>query len=254
MLHSADAILLDVYDLHEHDRIVTFLAAEHGKVRGVARGARRKYSRFAGSLQPLAKAKVTWFRKEGRDLSRVSGVEILRAADRLQRDLEGILLGSYLAGQVLEFAPEEEPNPHLYRLLESTLEALLDGVDRNVAMRYFEAWVLRLAGIFPAPRQCPLSGRALGEEGAAIPPSGEGLLHPSVAPPGSYRLRGETLEFLQRIGRENLRQVATRPPAAGVLEQVEEASARIRRAFLQHEIKSYQVMQEVLSACAPSRT
>ena len=80
MLTSAEAILLDVYDLHENDRIVTMLSPAHGKVRGVARGARRKYSRFAGSLQPLAKAKVTWFLKEGRDLARISGVELIRPA------------------------------------------------------------------------------------------------------------------------------------------------------------------------------
>ena len=49
-LTSAEAILLDVVDLHDRDRIVTFLTRERGKLRGVARGARRKYSRFAGQL------------------------------------------------------------------------------------------------------------------------------------------------------------------------------------------------------------
>ena len=36
MLASAEVILLDVYDLHENDRIVTMLSPAHGKVRGVA--------------------------------------------------------------------------------------------------------------------------------------------------------------------------------------------------------------------------
>ncbi|MGH9465631.1 MAG: DNA repair protein RecO, partial [Thermoanaerobaculia bacterium] len=217
MLHSCEAILLDVFDLHEHDRIVTLLTGELGKVRGVARGARRKYSRFAGSLQPLAKAKVTWFQREGRDLARLSGVEIVRPVERLQRDLEGILLGSYLAGQALEFAQENEPSDHLFRLLDSTLEALLEGVDRNLAMRYFETWVLRLAGIFAPPRECPLSGRLLGPEGAAVPPSGEGLVHPSVAPPGSLGVGHEALALLRRIGGESLRQLAGERPSAGAL-------------------------------------
>ncbi len=254
MLHGCDAILLDVYELHENDRIVTWLAAERGKVRGVARGARRKYSRFAGSLQPLAKAKITWFEREGRELARLSGVEIVRPVERLQRDLEGILVGGCLAGQVLGFAQEGEPSHALFRLLDSTLDALLDGIDRNLAMRYFEAWVLRLAGVFPAPRDCPVSGRPLGPEGAAVPPSGEGLLHPAAAPPGSLAVGSEALGFLRRIGRESLRQAAAEPPSCDALAEVEAASARIRRAFLQHEIKSYQVMQEVLGTCAPYRT
>ena len=36
---SADALLLDVVDLGERDRIATFFTAEHGKKRGVARGS-----------------------------------------------------------------------------------------------------------------------------------------------------------------------------------------------------------------------
>jgi DNA repair protein RecO (recombination protein O) len=54
-LLASEALLLDVAELHDRDRIVTFLTREHGKKRGVAQGARRKYSRFAGQLQPLAK-------------------------------------------------------------------------------------------------------------------------------------------------------------------------------------------------------
>lgn len=254
MLASSEAILLDVFDLQENDRIVSLLTPGRGKLRGVARGARRKYSRFAGNLQPLAKAKVTWFLKEGRDLARISAVDLIRPVHRLQRDLEGILAGAYLAGQVLEFAQENEPSRHLYRLLDTTLEALLAGVDRDVAMRYFEVWVLRLAGLFPPPRECPVTGRPFGEEGAVVPPSGEGLVHPEAVPSGGYSVSRTTLDFLLRVGRENLRRVAAAPPPGFVLEQVEEAAGRIRRAFLQHELKSYRVMKEVLATCAPSKS
>src|SRR5918999_1343209 len=157
-LTTAEALILDVTDLHDRDRIVTFLTREHGKKRGVAKGARVKHSRFGGQLQPLAKAQVTWFEKEGRDLARISSVELVRTAHSLQTDLEGILLGSYLADHLLEFAQEGESSDYLYRLLDATLEALLAGVDRDLAARYFEAWVLRLAGIFPAPDVCPSCG------------------------------------------------------------------------------------------------
>jgi DNA repair protein RecO (recombination protein O) len=249
MLASAEVILLDVYDLHENDRIVTMLSPAHGKVRGVARGARRKYSRFAGALQPLAKARVTWFQKEGRDLARISAVELVRPARRLQSDLEGILLGGYLAGHVLEFAQENDPSEHLYRLLDSTLEALISGVDRNLAARYFEAWALRLSGIFPPPHVCPECGRSLGE-GSVLGGGDEALL---CARCGSGdRVSSAAVEFLSRIGRQPLTAVAEDPPPAAVLAEVERVNGRVRRAFLQHELKSYRVMQETL--CSPSRT
>src|SRR5215831_11005441 len=154
-LLSAEALILDVTDLHDRDRIVTFLTREHGKKKGVAKGARTKHSRFGGQLQPLAKVQVTWFEKEGRELVRISSVELVRPAHRLLESLEDILLGSYLADHMLELAQENEASDHFYRLLDSTLEALLAGVDRDLAARYFEAWALRLAGVFPSPRTCP---------------------------------------------------------------------------------------------------
>jgi len=249
MLVSAEVILLDVYDLHENDRIVTMLSPGHGKVRGVARGARRKYSRFAGALQPLAKAKVTWFQKEGRDLARISAVELVRPARRLQSDLEGILLGGYLAGHVLEFAQENDPSEHLYRLLDSTLSALIAGVDRALAARYFEAWVLRLAGIFPPPRECPECGRPLAE-GAVLAASEDALVCSRCG--SGTRVSGGAVALLMRIGRESLPKLAENPPPKEIVSEVEALTGRIRRAFLQHELKSYRVMQETL--CIPSRT
>jgi hypothetical protein len=109
-LLSDEAILLEVADLQERDRVVSFLTREHGRKRGAARGARQRYSRFAGQLQPLARVHVTWLERPDRDLVRVRGVELLRSPHRLQGDLEGILLGCYLAEHAGAFAPEDEPN------------------------------------------------------------------------------------------------------------------------------------------------
>jgi DNA repair protein RecO (recombination protein O) len=246
-LLSAEVQILDVVDLHDRDRIVTFLTREWGKKRGVAGGARTRHSRFGGQLQPLAKAQVTWFEKEGRDLVRISSVELVRTAHPLQGDLEGILLGSYLADHLLEFAQENEASDHLYRLLDSTLEALLAGVDRDLAARYFEAWMLRLAGIFPAPRTCPSCGAPFPPAGAVLQRGGEMLLCFDCGGRGGQIVAPETLEFLRRIGREGLPEAAAAPPAAAVLRQVEALCAQVRRHFLQRELRSYEVIRQTLA-------
>ena len=265
LLHTSEALLLDVRDLAERDRIVTFLTRERGKKSGVARGARAPHSRFAGQLQPLAKAQITWFEKPGRDLVRISAVELVRPVHRLQADLEGILLGSYLADHMLEFAQEDESSELLFRLLDSTLEALLDGVDQDVAARYFECWVLRLGGIFPVPDACPRCATPLAAR-AVLPPHGETLLCPACArgaaaagledsgrvaregrTPGMI-VGAETLELLRRIGRCTLPQAGRPAPAERTLRQVEELCARVRRHFLQRELRSYEVIQRTRAA------
>jgi DNA repair protein RecO (recombination protein O) len=252
-LFTAEALILDVFDLHDRDRIVTFLTREEGKKKGVAQGAKTKHSRFQGQLQPLAKVEVTWFEKEGRDLGRISSVELVRPAHRLQEDLDGILTGSYLVDHILEFAQENEASDLLYRLLDSTIEALIEGVDRDLGARYFEAWVLRLSGIFPSPQACPNCGQTF-VGGAILPAGGDTLLCFECGSGGSGQEgRGgsgrlivgpEALNFLCRIGRESLPKVALAAPGPQVLRQAEELCCRVRRQFLQRELRSYEVIHK----------
>jgi DNA repair protein RecO (recombination protein O) len=248
-LENAEAIILDVFDLHDQDRIVTLLTRERGKVRGVARAARRKYSRFAGQLQPLAKARVVWFESSGRELVRLSSVELVRTAEGCMQDLEGILLAGYIAEHITEFAQENEESDHLFRLLDSTIDALLAGVDADLATRYFEAWVLRLAGIFPPPLECPSCGREVNGSGSVLPPGGEGLLcsECGAEAPGDLRVGVGAIAFLLRITNTSVRKMAKEGVTSKVLREVEEINKRVRRAFLQRELKSYRVMRETLA-------
>jgi DNA repair protein RecO (recombination protein O) len=248
-LRSSEAILLDVYDLHEYDQIVTLLTREAGKRRGVAKGSRRRFSRFSGQLRPLHKVRATWFEKEGRELVRISSLETVRAADSLGEDLEGILIAACLAEHMAEFAQESEEDDLLYRLLDSTIGALLEGVDRSLAMRYYEAWVLRLSGVFPVPSECPGCGGALLQRGAMLAAGDDAILCPSCAGAGT-EISSEAVDFLLRISRSSLMTLSTSPPSAAALGECEAICGRVRRAFLQHELKSYRVMRETLAGLA----
>jgi hypothetical protein len=95
-----------------------------------------------------------------------------------------------------------------------------------------------------------------------LPPHGETLLCPACARgaaagledvPSGGRTPGmivgaETLEFLRRIGRCTLPQAGRPAPAGRTLRQVEELCARVRRHFLQHELRSYDVIQRTRAA------
>jgi DNA repair protein RecO (recombination protein O) len=247
-IFQAEALILEVSDLAEADRIVAFLAREEGKRRGVARGAKRRFSRFSGELQPLAKARIAWVEKEGRDLVRINSVELLRPVKLLQQDLEGILLGATLAEQVALFAQEGESAEVLFRLLDATVEALEAGRDRNLVARYFESWLMRTAGVFPPPVECPQCGRGF-ESGAYLLASGEGLICRDCAGAahGASRVSAGAIEFWRRIGRENIETMAANPPSVGVLAEVAESIGRIRRHFLQHEVRSLMVMERTLA-------
>lgn len=247
--HESEAFVLDVAPLGDHDRVVTLLTRDAGRKRGVARGARRRYSRFAGELQLLAKVAAHWFEKEGRELGRLSQIELLRPPPAVLADLEGILLGSYLAEAAGELAPEDESGELIFRLLEASLEALDGGGDRATVARYFETWGLRLAGVFPPPSECALCGRELGDR-VALAAEGQGFLCGECAAraPGAQPIGGGALAFLRRSAREPVSRLAAAGVEAAALQEVERLAATVRRQFLQRELKSYLVMARTLAA------
>lgn len=242
------ALVVDVANLGDRDRIVTLITPDYGKVRAVAKGARTKYSRYAGQLHLLARLRCGWFEKESSDLARLREVHLERAATGLQKDLEGLLLGTYLAEQASVFVQENEESVRLFRLLDSCLEALLrDGVDEALVGRYYEAWMLRLAGIFPHPSECPACERPLvdlavlldGVDGLVCGDCARGQRGLEVGP--------GVLGFLRRISSQRVQEVAADPPAAELLERVEELTARVRREFLGQELRSYTVLKRTLA-------
>ena len=154
-LVNTDAIVLRTYNLAEADRIVLCLTRSAGLVRAVAKGARRMKSRFGAALEPFTYIRLDFYEKENRELVTISQAEILKSNFELAAhpDFSGAL--AYIAELVGEFAPPHEANDKLYRMVKACVDALSSLADRpNLVVRYFEVWLLRLAGLFPDLSEC----------------------------------------------------------------------------------------------------
>ncbi|MCC7240442.1 MAG: DNA repair protein RecO [Acidobacteria bacterium] len=148
-LHTADALVLRTYKLGEADRIVVFLTADRGKKRGVAEHARGARSRFRGALEPLTEVRVAYFERERRDLVGINYAEAL-VTPLAAPSPEALGYSHYFAELIDEWAAESDPDERLFRLGVATLEALVGGVAVEPLARYFECWLLRLQGVYPA--------------------------------------------------------------------------------------------------------
>jgi DNA repair protein RecO (recombination protein O) len=182
-LYTADALVLRTYKLGEADRIVVFLTRDRGKKRGVAKGARRPRSRFAGALEPLTEARVAYFEKERRELVGLNYAETVRSPLALgAADALGYV--GYFAELLDEWAQDADADERLYRLGASMLEALAIGAPVEPLARYFEYWLLRLQGVYPESRGTLSDGalsflaasRALAPHRVAEVPAARGVL------------------------------------------------------------------------------
>ena len=187
-LHTAEALVLRTYKLGEADRIVVFLTKDRGKKRGVAKGARRQRSRFAGALEPLTEVRVAYFESERRELVGLNYAETVRSPLSLASTnaatpaLAGrYLLVEYIAELLDEWAQDSDADDRLYRLGASMLEALTTGAPAEPLARYFEYWLLRLQGVYPEARGT-LSPQAMGFLAAAraVPPHEVGTVPADV--------------------------------------------------------------------------
>jgi DNA repair protein RecO (recombination protein O) len=164
-LVETEAIVLRVYPLAEADKIVVCLTRSAGVVRAVAKGARRLKSRFGAGLEPFTLLHLSYFEKEGRELVTLRQTDIQRSYFNLSRRAETVAALSYLSELVLEFAPPQEPNEKLFRMVRATLASVPEGPsDLTPLLRYFEIWTLKLGGFLPELSRCAECGKRLSME------------------------------------------------------------------------------------------
>ena len=78
-LRESEAIVLRTYPLREADLLVTFFTRAEGKVRGVARSAKKSKRLFGGALEPLTFVRAFYDVRERQDLARLDACEVLES-------------------------------------------------------------------------------------------------------------------------------------------------------------------------------
>jgi DNA repair protein RecO (recombination protein O) len=237
----AEAFVLRVHPLGEADKIVTFLTREEGKLRGVARSARKSRRRFGSSLELWSRVSVTLYEKEGMDLARIDGCDLLESAYRLQEDLETGYFLAYMAEVSDLFARERQPEPHFYRLLTSLFPALGAGLSRVLAARYFETWTLRLHGLLPEISRCGTCNASLGPAGGIFQSASGQILcrrclpHPT---PADGVLEGAAAEVLRVILRHHPAELVRREFSPALLARLGRVTGAALTSFAESPFRT----------------
>ena len=90
MLAATEAIVLRSRKQGDTSKIVALYTSGYGLVDVIAKGAREMKSKFGSSLEPFTCSKVSFYKKEGRDLYLLSGAETVLPFRNLRSDLDHI--------------------------------------------------------------------------------------------------------------------------------------------------------------------
>lgn len=242
-LHTGEALVLRTYKLGEADRIVVLLTRDRGKKRGVAKGARRPRSRFAGALEPLTRIEVGYYEREQRDLVQVNFADAVRSP--LSAPGEACTYASYFAELLDEWASENDAQERLFRLGVAVLDALTTGTDAETLARYFEFWLLRLEGVYPSVRVCPRCQGSL-STGAVLESRSHWYMCTSCASGhGGVRVSAAALAFLAAIAGRAPGDLAALVPAKAVLAELQAAHRLLLVWHLDREPRSARVLREM---------
>jgi DNA repair protein RecO (recombination protein O) len=247
-LFTADALVLRTYKLGEADRIVVFLTPDRGKKRGVAPSARRPRSRFTGALEPLTAVRVAYFEKEQRELVNLNYAEPVRSPLAAPNP-DALGYSAYFAELLDAAAADADPDERLYRLGTATLEALAAGGPVEPVARYFESWLLRLQGVYPADVACGPCGREFGDDaGAYLAADGHGFVcracHGAHGIEDRY-LSAQALAFVRGARRAGPAEAAALGASSSVLRELEVAHRALLGAHLDRSLKSVRVVQDL---------
>lgn len=243
-LYTASGIVLRRQSVGEADALVTLLSPTHGRFTAIARGVRKPTSRTRGHVEPFTHGRYLFAR--GRTFDVLTQAETVRTFPRLSQKLFAQAAALYIAELTVNLAPEHEPAPELFALLESTFMALDAGAGL-AAVRYFELRATAQAGYALQLASCVRCQRDIPPETVLFAPSAGGLVCARCRSDGTpgLLLDVRTVKLLRFAATEPLERFLAVRIDEGTVVQVGRAMRAWVNHLLERELASARYLDEV---------
>ncbi len=144
--YKTRAISLKTAPFAEADKLVTLFTRDHGKIRAIAKGARRVPSRLGGRVETFTFA--DYFIARGRNLDIISQCQVIETFQQIRKNSETLYCGFYMLKLVNSGTAEGQPYPELFDLLLRSLVNLKSCQHTRRLAKTFEKEFAMLEGIF----------------------------------------------------------------------------------------------------------
>jgi DNA repair protein RecO (recombination protein O) len=159
---ETDAFILKTRDLGEADRLVTFYAMEGGKLRALAKGARRSRKRFAHVFEPCSLVRLEY--REKKSMVWIEACKLLDPHLALREDLDKWTCGALICELILELVPEGEAQQELFPLLTQSMRRVAEkGYPLNAVLIFLFRF-MGILGYLPAIARCSRCAKLLRED------------------------------------------------------------------------------------------
>src|SRR3954453_16791918 len=145
---ASESLVIRTYPFREADLVVSFFTRDLGKLRGIARSARKPRSSFGSGLERLSHVSMSYLQRENRELVSLYRCDLINSQMGVVGDYGACVALDYIAEVSENLLPPGEPNEVFFRLLLSMLSHLRSDPAGGVwpAGNYFSLWAVRLSG------------------------------------------------------------------------------------------------------------
>lgn len=147
-MQISEAFLLRKIEYGEADYIISLFTRGFGKIKGLAKNAKKSRKRFGGRLEPFVHFRVR-FRERPGGMKFIEDSETIRVFSTFMEDIELFIWGSFILENIEILVPEEEPNNNLFELIVHTLSALHSRKSLLPVILNFQLSALSLSGYKP---------------------------------------------------------------------------------------------------------
>ncbi len=226
--------------------MLTLYTRERGKVRAIAKGARRIRSRKAGHLEPFTR--VTLQLAKGRDLLIVTQADTLDAYLPLGADLEKTGYASYAVELLDRFTYEDESeNYPVYVLLTEVLHRIATEPDPWLALRYYEIRLLDHLGYRPHLFHCARCGKEIQPVDQYVSPLAGGVLCPECGAKEreAWKISVEVLKYLRHFQRSSYTEAKRANPSPQVQAELETLMQKYFTYLLERNLNSPAFLKKI---------
>ncbi len=199
------AIILRRADFGEADRLLTVFTPRYGKLRAIAKGARKPTARKTGHVELFARSDLLLH--YGRELLIVAQAEMVEPYLAVREDLTRAAYANYAAELLDRFTTDEDETESaaLFDLLDATLTRLCSVADLRIVARTYEMRLLDLAGFRPELARCVFGGETITAQDQFFSVTEGGVVCPTCGAPREdviaiSRSALHALRVLQREG------------------------------------------------------
>ena len=130
--HISPAIIMRIKEFGESDLIVTFLTSDGGRLKGVAKGARRSKRRFANCLDLFCLTSLEYELKRKGNLHFLHSGKLIDASLGLRSDFSSLSLASYMVELTEILFPLGVADNKMFELLKNSFSAIEQGKRKDL--------------------------------------------------------------------------------------------------------------------------